>query len=87
MQFFCECIWVYRKCLEHTPERGRRVLRLFVSLVFVIHIAIICKERTVRRIVVQELTLFYCVGLIQYCEGVIPSLQPSGEDSLGVCVR
>ena len=28
----------------------------------------------VRRIVVQELTLFYCVGLIQYCEGVIPSL-------------
>ena len=30
--------------------------------------------RYVRRIVVQELTLFYCVGLIQYCEGVIPSL-------------
>ena len=28
----------------------------------------------VRTIVVQELTLFYCVGLIQYCEGVIPSL-------------
>ena len=31
-------------------------------------------ELCVRRIVVQELTLFYCVGLIQYCEGVIPSL-------------
>ena len=30
--------------------------------------------RNVRRIVVQELTLFYCVGLIQYCEGVISSL-------------
>ena len=28
----------------------------------------------VKIIVVQELTLFYCVGLIQYCEGVIPSL-------------
>ena len=28
----------------------------------------------VRRIVVKELTPFYCVGLIQYCEGVIPSL-------------
>ena len=22
----------------------------------------------------SELALFYCVGLIQYCEGVIPSL-------------
>ena len=32
------------------------------------------RDGTVRRIVVQELTLFYCVGLIQYCEGVIPSL-------------
>ena len=31
-------------------------------------------EGSVRRIVVQELTLFYCVGLIQYCEGVISSL-------------
>ena len=31
-------------------------------------------------------TPFCCVGLIQYCEGVVPSLCPSGEDSLGaVC--
>ena len=28
-------------------------------------------QSVVRKIVVQELTLFYCVGLIQYCEGVI----------------
>ncbi len=35
---------------------------------------------------VQELALFYCMGFVQYYEGVSPSLYPSGEDSLGAFV-